>query len=220
MAQSRRIMEKASLFRKAFLTRAQTEADKAGAASRRATAWGAVLLLFFAVSMLCVFAIAPIVILHPVKMLDEAIKTVSKGDFSISLPSSLLKSNSEMGEMAGFFHNMVQNIRRMTGGVGESVSLVRQAGDELSGNAEETQGQLDTMTEHINGVSERSEKEKMSVATVSSSLEEIIKNIETLDGVIAHQAQAFERSINGIKKMIDGIEGAYSASLVCRGARR
>lgn len=208
MAQSRRIMEKASLFRKTFLTRAQAEADKASAASRRATVWGAVLLLFFAVSMLGIFAFAPVIILHPVRLLDEAIKTVSQGDFSITLPASLIQSHSEMGEMAVFFHNMVQNIRQMTSGVGMSVSLVKQAGDDLSSNAEETQGQLDNMTEHISGVSERSEKEEMSVATVSSSLEEIIKNIETLDSVIAHQAQAFERSTNGIKAMMESIDGA------------
>lgn len=208
MSKSRSIMKPANEFCTKFLERAKEQAAKAKTSSRRAITIGGVLLLFFAVAMLAVFTAAPLIILNPVMQLDEAIKTVSKGNFDVDISESLTKSHTEMGEMAGFFHSMVSNIRNMVRSVAGSVSVVTQAGDDLSANAEETQGQLDTMSNHVADAAKRSEKEMMSVATVSSSVEEIVKNIETLDGVITHQAEAFDRSTQGVKAMMDGIGNA------------
>lgn len=205
MAKSRSIMEPTMLFKKQLLSRALSLSDEADKRAKRVTWIACVMFTVFVIVILVIFIAVPKIILKTVMQLDDAIKTVSNGDFSISIPEELISSSSEMGEMASFFHSMVRNIQGMIQEMEGSVRVVRQAGDDLSSNAEETQEQLDAIAKNVSDVNERSEKEDMSVATVSSSLEEIIKNIEALDEVIKHQAEAFDRSAVSVKSMMEGI---------------
>ncbi len=143
--------------------------------------------------------------LRPLDVFNRTLQSLAEGDFTVSLPEKIRENSDEMGMMARSFDEMIENVGSMVKTVQHTTGGLATAGDSLAANAEETQGQVRNIGVHMGKVSEKADVQTVSVSTVSSSVEEIVKNIEVLDGVIVRQATALDQSSSGIEKMIESI---------------
>lgn len=206
MNQVAAIMKPVSSFKRAFLTRAHKSAQANKASASMSIAIGLVTLMIFIIFAVGMFILSPKSFLNPLAIFNTALGNLAKGDFTVTLPPKITNGNNEMAVMAKNFSKMTREVGTMVQTVQSTVQEVETNCEDLTSNIEETTSQVRSIEGHIEAISTKAQTQSMSVSTVSSSVEEITKNIEALDGIIVNQSNAVDKSSNGIKGMIAGIE--------------
>ncbi|AFG37174.1 methyl-accepting chemotaxis protein [Spirochaeta africana] len=146
---------------------------------------------------------------RPLQAARDALKEVAggQGDLTRSLQ---VRSQDEVGELSGFFNEFLQSLSSIIGSIRGSLDTLRQAGQGLSANMEETSSAIHQISSNIDGVKKQVVTQSDSVETVSSTVEQITGNIESLNRMIGEQGRSLEESAAAVEQMVASIQTVTS----------
>ncbi len=167
-------------------------------------------LIFFSIIItLFVFAlfIAFLVnsLLKPLEVFNSLLKSLSTGDFSVTVPDENLKRTDETGEMSKSFTDTLHNVGEMIRVVVDEVDVLKEAGESLAASSDQTREQVTHISGYVTNVTGKIENQNTSVETMSHSIQEIAENIESLDQLVASQSTVLSQSTSEIEEMLRSI---------------
>lgn len=114
-------------------------------------------------------------VILPLQKLNEATSILGKGDLTKRLDSF---RQDEIGELAGNFQLMVDNLRGMVEGVQDMTNSVSASAEQLSAGAEQTTKAIEHVTVAIHDVAAGSEQQLRSVEGGTSTVMEMARKVE------------------------------------------
>jgi len=136
---------------------------------------------------------------------NEFSKKIALGDLSSGLS---LKSEDELGEMAGNLNTMAESMRSIIKNILNSTDQLLQTGQLLNTSAENTTKASEQVASTMLNLSLDKEKEQKIIDATSTSAEEIAKGVEQIAHTVQNVAQA---AINSAQEADKGDEVITSA---------
>ncbi len=140
-------------------------------------------------------------VLRPVIASLEDIST-GEGDLTKRID---VKSNDEIGQLAGFFNTFIEKLHKM-------ISHVADNAKNLAASAEGLSNTSNTMTINIKGVSEKSDSVANATEAMSSSMNNISSTTEQLSANVKTVAAAVEEMTASISEVARNAEQAASVA--------
>lgn len=167
-------------------------------------------------------------ILSPLRKLNKATSLIGNGDLTQRLDGF---RTDEIGQLAGSFQLMVDNLRGMVDGVREMTDSVSASAEELTAGTEQTTKAIEHVTVSIQDVAVGSEQQLHSVEQGTSSVMEMVQKVEQISedmqgisGVMSGAAASAnqgavavgstEEKINSVHQTVEGLASViHSLSL-------
>ncbi|WP_084165385.1 methyl-accepting chemotaxis protein [Paenibacillus massiliensis] len=159
-------------------TMSSSEIDDTVAGIRNTT------LIVILVSLVVVVAMITIIvraILVPIRRLQVSAERISQGDLGGKIETG---PADEIGMLARYFQQMVENLRTMIQGVGETTNRVNAAAEELAAGAEQTTQSIEHVTVAIQELAEGSERQIERMGNSSDRMNEVSSNVGSVTGQI------------------------------------
>jgi methyl-accepting chemotaxis protein len=162
--------------------------------------------------------------LHPIQTVAEVASTVAKGDLSESLA---VRSNDEVGTLAGSFNEMTANLRRIVDKIQEASVQVASSAGQISANAklitqgaqsqaqaaEETSTSMEQMAASIQTVAGNAqslasyvEETSSSITEMGASIEQVARSSGTLASTVAEASATIEEMAVSIDQTAKNLE--------------
>lgn len=161
--------------------------------------FGAVLAAQFIVTLLVARAVS-----GPALKAGALLQNIAEGEGDLTQRLGI-KSNDEIGALAGAFDTFAENLAGIIRGTKSAVSELTAGSVELDSGMSAADNAVRRIDEAIDGVIERTGNQAASVDEVSSSVEQITRNIESLDTMIERQKNAVAESSASIEEMVGAI---------------
>ena len=135
----------------------------------------------------------------------EALHGIAKGDgdLSVRLP---LRGNDEMTDLCLYFNQTIEKISTSVQNVAGHTSIMKEVGDELSSNMNQTASSVHQINSNIDSVKKQALTQASSVTETASTIEEIIRTIKQLNSSIENQAASVAQSSSSIEEMVANIK--------------
>ncbi|WP_433944420.1 methyl-accepting chemotaxis protein [Paenibacillus sp. SN-8-1] len=146
-------------------------------------------------------------IIKPIHRLQQETESVSRGDLTTVVA---LTHNDEIGDLAGNFSIMVQNLRNMILHVQETTNNVSTSAEVLSAGAEQTTRAIEHVTITIQEVAAGSERQLQSVETGTEGVEDMTDQVfnmsDNLKDVTSKMGQTIQAAEDGNTAVISVVE--------------
>ena len=152
--------------------------------------------------------IIPLWVLKSVMLLDElAVKLtdISSGDGDLT-SRLVVRSNDEIGKVAGSFNGFVETLHTIMKTVRGSVEGLSHSSEGLSGSVSATQTALQSINTDVNRVVSQMDMQAGEIADVSHTMERIGSNISALNTIIGRQTDSVNRSFQAVEQMLSSIQ--------------
>jgi methyl-accepting chemotaxis protein len=184
------------------------EAGEAAAAAIRT------LLIGVAVAMLATFLLGWIFgrsLVKPIGKVVEGFKDLAAGEADLTKRLDIERKD-EIGDLAADFNSFLESLREVVLQLKAAQEELGRIGAELGESAGDTAEEVALISDKASGVSDRTHAQAESVSSSSSAVEEIAKNIESLEGLISDQAASVTEASASIEEMVGNI-GSVTASI-------
>ncbi|MNW29027.1 Methyl-accepting chemotaxis protein McpB [compost metagenome] len=141
-------------------------------------------LIVILVSLVVVVAMITIIvraILVPIRRLQVSAERISQGDLSGKIETG---PADEIGMLARYFQQMVENLRTMIQGVGATTDRVNASAEELAAGAEQTTQSIEHVTVAMQELAEGSERQIERMGNSSDRMNEVSSNVSNVTGQI------------------------------------
>lgn len=154
-------------------------------------------------SIIIIFFIS-IKLVKPVVAVVRALKEIAQGngDLTVKLPVS---GNDEVTDLSEYFNQTIAKIGTSVKSVGGSSLIMKNIGEDLASNMEETASAIHQISANITSVKQQAENQAASVNETTSTVEEIIRTIKQLNSSIENQAASVAQSSSAIEEMVSNI---------------
>jgi len=144
-------------------------------------------------------------IARPLGELSRALESLAQGDanLTVALP---VRTNDEVGRLAGAFNGFVGNLRVILTTVRGSMESLGTSGTELSANATETAAATHQITSNIQSVGNLVITQSASITETSATVEQIGKTFQSFHRMIETQAEEVRLSTQSLETMVGEIE--------------
>ena len=152
--------------------------------------------------------IIPLWVLKSVMLLDElAVKLtdISSGDGDLT-SRLVVRSNDEIGKVAGSFNGFVETLHTIMKTVRGSVEGLSHSSEGLSGSVSATQTALQSINSDVNRVVSQMDMQATEISDVSRTMERIGSNISALNTIIGRQTDSVNRSFQAVEQMLSSIQ--------------
>lgn len=152
--------------------------------------------------------IIPLWVLKSVMLLDElAVKLtdISSGDGDLT-SRLVVRSNDEIGKVAGSFNGFVETLHNIMKTVRGSVEGLSHSSEGLSGSVSATQTALQSINSDVNRVVSQMDMQATEISDVSRTMERIGSNISALNTIIGRQTDSVNRSFQAVEQMLSSIQ--------------
>jgi methyl-accepting chemotaxis protein len=140
------------------------------------------------------------VISNPVKQLAGQAETVAAGDLTVEV---VQKSNDEIGQLAGSFKQMVQNLRETIGQVGEASSAVASSSSEISSSTEQMAAGAQEQTSQASEVASAVEEMTKTIVENSKNANNTAETAKKAKSAAEEGGKAVEETVVGMKRIAD-----------------
>lgn len=143
--------------------------------------------------------------INPLRDVGTALRDISEGDgdLTVTLNSS---SDDEVGTVAAEFNGFVSSLRSIISTVRDSVERLAAATDGLVSNMDHTTSAVRSVNGGIDEVrSQIVEHQAPEVSEMSTTIEQIMGNVENLSSVIERQAQTIHDSTASVEELIANV---------------
>lgn len=152
--------------------------------------------------------IIPLWVLKSVMLLDELaakLTDISSGDGDLT-SRLVVRSNDEIGKVAGSFNGFVETLHNIMKTVRGSVEGLSHSSEGLSGSVSATQTALQSINSDVNRVVSQMDMQAGEIADVSHTMERIGSNISALNTIIGRQTDSVNRSFQAVEQMLSSIQ--------------
>ncbi|GGD93269.1 methyl-accepting chemotaxis protein [Paenibacillus nasutitermitis] len=116
-------------------------------------------------------------VIRPVQALGGKLQLMAEGDFTQHLE---VKSNDELGRMAGNFNVMAEKLRGMLGLVADTAMAVGAASQQLTASAGESSKAAENIAESIQGVAEGAVSQRQQAGETAVAVTEMAKGVQRI----------------------------------------
>ena len=152
--------------------------------------------------------IIPLWVLKSVMLLDELaakLTDISSGDGDLT-SRLVVRSNDEIGKVAGSFNGFVETLHNIMKTVRGSVEGLSHSSEGLSGSVSATQTALQSINSDVNRVVSQMDMQATEISDVSRTMERIGSNISALNTIIGRQTDSVNRSFQAVEQMLSSIQ--------------
>jgi methyl-accepting chemotaxis protein len=150
------------------------------------------------------------ILTKPIEKFFGVIEHIAAGDLTQDIEA---KGKDEISQMTVMLKGTRDNIRAILKDIDSRARTLEDVGEDLSKIMYDSAATLSSVSAHAQEMSDKSVGQSASVVETNSTMVQIVKNIENLNGHIETQAESVGRSSSEIGKMIHQI-GAVTQTLV------
>ena len=140
----------------------------------------------------------------PLVELAETLKEVAEGEGDLTHEVHV-KTKDEVGDVALYFNETLEKIRKMVGTIKYKVNALTNTGYELSVNMERTSKSVDDISTNFETIKDIEEQQRKGSIEVDRALDKIKTNIELQNKLIDDQADSVNTSSSAIEEMTANI---------------
>jgi methyl-accepting chemotaxis protein len=144
--------------------------------------------------LLCLFLTRSII--RPLSRVIAAVNDVAKGDLAKNAHSDDVSRKDEIGILSGAFRKMTGNVRSLVNELGQGVSTISSASEELSATSAQLASNAEEMTVQSNTVASAAEQATSNISGISAGAEELSSSVTT----VATSIEEMSASINEVAK--------------------
>ncbi|MCL2244243.1 MAG: methyl-accepting chemotaxis protein [Treponema sp.] len=161
-------------------------------------------IILAAISIL-IGAVITYFILHyvtkPLVSVAETLKDISEGEGDLTRSIST-NSNDEIGDLARYFNNTLDKIKRLVLSIkNESVTLSN-VGTDLAGNMNQTAAAINQITSNIQSIKGRVINQSAGVSQTHATMGQVVGNINKLDQLVQEQSKNVAQASSAIEQMV------------------
>lgn len=142
-------------------------------------------------------------ITKPITYFKDALKDVGAGDLT---KQALLHSKDELGEMAQYFNQTLENIKNLITAIKKNAETLSGVGEELASNMTQTSAAIYEITANIQSIKNRMVNQSASVNQTNATMEQITGNIGKLHAHVENQTQSVSLSSSAVEEMLANIQ--------------
>ncbi|MFZ4450403.1 methyl-accepting chemotaxis protein [Salibacterium aidingense] len=140
----------------------------------------------------------------PIKQVSEKARQLSEGDLTVE--SIRLKSKDEVGQLAGNFNDMAENLRNLLTQTTTAAERVAATSEQLSASSQETSASTNEIASTIQEVSQSTDSTKERAAESLKAMQQLSQDIEkvtTASSDVTKKARETEEAAENGKKEIN-----------------
>ena len=146
----------------------------------------------------------------PLKNVQTAIEDIASGDADLTKKLDA-NSNDEVGEIVKSFNNFTENLRTIIGKIKDSKNTLGVAGSDLKASTEDTSSSITEIIANIESVHKQIDNQSNSVHQTASAVNEIASNIESLEHMIENQSSGVTQASAAVEEMIGNIQSVNNS---------
>ncbi|MBR1639148.1 MAG: HAMP domain-containing protein [Treponema sp.] len=159
--------------------------------------------------ILCIAAIIFVVIivtalLKPIKAVKNSFTEIASGNADLTKKIAV-NTKDEIGEVAKGFNQFIDKLQDVMKDLKESKANLIQAGSSLSDSTQNTSSSINEIISNIENFNSQINTQSNSVSETAGAVNEIASNIESLDRMIAGQTEGVSQASAAIEQMIGNI---------------
>jgi methyl-accepting chemotaxis protein len=128
------------------------------------------------------------------------LKEIAEGEGDLT-KRLLVSSRDEIGDMARYFNQSLDKIKRLVVNIKNESAKLAAIGDDLSTNMTETASAVNEITANIQNIKGRVINQGASVKEANSSMERVVTNIDKLNGHVENQSRNISEASVAIEEM-------------------
>jgi methyl-accepting chemotaxis protein len=149
--------------------------------------------------------------LKPLKVAGAAIREIAEGEADLSRRIELTR-NDEVGDLVVDFNRFVEKLHDIMASLKRAQELLGGIGDELATSSHQTASATHQILANIEAVRHQTGQQTENVEEASKAVEDVEKNLNSLDGLVEVQSSGITESSASIEEMVGNI-GSVTASI-------
>ena len=161
--------------------------------------------IMLAVIAILLGAVITYFILHyvtkPLVSVTDTLKDISEGEGDLTR-SITLKSMDEIGDLAKYFNNTLEKIKKLVLSIKGESTVLSNVGTDLASNMTETAAAINQITANIQSIKGRIINQSASVSQTHATMEQVVNNINKLDKLVHEQSANISQASSAIEEMV------------------
>jgi len=138
---------------------------------------------------------------RPIVKVAETLKDISEGEGDLTR-SIIINSKDETGELAHYFNNTLEKIRKLVIRIKLEAATLSDVGSDLASNMTQTAAAVNEITANIQSIKSRMINQSASVSETNATMEQVVGNINKLNGHVENQSNNISQSSSAIEEMV------------------
>ena len=151
-------------------------------------------------------------IAKPVARVAGTLKDIAEGEGDLTC-SITVHSKDEIGNLALYFNETIEKIRKLVLGVKGETDILSGIGTDLASNMSETAAAVNEITANIQSIKGRMLNQSASVSETHATMEQLTVNINKLNDHVENQSTRMSQASSAIEEMMANI-GSVTGTLV------
>ncbi len=143
-------------------------------------------------------------IVKPIIIVKDTITGIASGNADLTKRIDS-KSKDEIGALVGGFNKFSEMLQNIIGDVKISKERLQSAGDELDLSMQDTSSSITEIIANIDSVHGQINNQSQSVTQTAGAVNEIASNIESLERMIDNQSRGVQQASSAVEEMIGNI---------------
>ena len=140
--------------------------------------------------------------IKPLKGLNDSMIEFANGNADLTKRIDI-KSKDEIGRVVENFNKFAENLQNIIKGVKKSKEYLAESGETLSVSVQDTSSSIIQIIANIESVIKQIDKQGGSVSETASAVNEIASNIESLERMISMQSNSVVQASSAVENMIN-----------------
>jgi len=142
---------------------------------------------------------------RPIIKVADNLKDIAQGEGDLT-HTIVVNSNDEIGDLAFYFNQTLEKLRKLVKNVKNESSALSQIGNDLADNMNKTASAVNQITANIQSIKGRVINQSASVSETHATMDQIVTNINTLNGHVEDQYNTITKRSAFIQAMVNSIE--------------
>jgi len=155
------------------------------------------------VSILSISLISKFILVKPIVSVTTTLKDISEGEGDLTKTIEI-NSKDEVGDLALYFNKTIGKIKDLVLVIKKQASVLAGIGTDLSSNMTETAAAINEITANIQSIKGRV-IENAKVRQSNEPMEQVIANINELNGFVENQSRNVSQASSAIEEMVANI---------------
>ena len=161
--------------------------------------------VILAVIAVIIGAVITYFVLHhvtkPLVFVADTLKEISEGDGDLTRSISA-RSNDEIGDLAKYFNNTLEKIKRLVFSIKNESNVLSDVGTDLASNMNQTAAAVNQITANIQSIKGRVINQSASVSQTHVTMGQVVGNINKLDKLVHEQSTNVAQASSAIEQMV------------------
>jgi methyl-accepting chemotaxis protein len=165
------------------------------------------MIMFAIISVIALSVISGFLLLSslkPLAIVEGAISGIASGDADLTKRIEI-NSNNEIGYVVKGFNSFASKLQNIIGDVKTSKDELMVAGENLSGATQDTSSSITEIIANIESMKSQIDSQNQSVNQTAGAVNEIASNIESLERMIESQSSGVTQASAAVEQMIGNI---------------